>query len=325
MPHNDKSNALREQFLIAMDNGNSEVLRSWAMSDSPNSLLSWQMLHEAWAQSKNKSMLSWELLHECIELAHDYSISTTKTRLSTLHGFSAWLDTPHPYWISQLDENQARACAEKAVSWIRQGDKDGAYSMQALQTSMLMQLSIGCKQGRIWKEYPDLQVSPLEPRYPMRYTEAARCTEAAVYDALWWHKQIEMTKPQWKLEMVLNGQMHNLRQISTTPFCACEYVIEQHAQASNHSSYAQIIKPIQFSQLNEVDAWMLRQLANPSGTWPKAQCPLPEDTQIQSWWYLLQLGVDDDALLQSLQYKTLDTTVALALPEDSFMPQESLP
>ena len=325
MRQNDKNYDLRKQLRSAMDNGHADVLRAWAMSDSPNSLLSWQILHEAWTQSTDKSMLSWELLHECIELAHDYALSATKTRLSTLNAFSAWLDTPQPYWIAQLDERQARECIEQAVAWRRQGDKGDAYSMQALQTGMLMQLSIGCKQGRIWKEYPDLQVSPLEHRYAMRCTEEARCTEAPVYNALWWHKQMEMTKPQWKAEMVTYGQMHNLGQVSATPFFACEYVIEQHAQAYNESSYGQIIGRSQFSQLNEADSWMLSQLKKLSGTWEKAQCPLPEDTQIQSWWYLLQLGVDDDALLQVLRQKMFDTTVALALPEDSFMPQELLP
>jgi hypothetical protein len=283
-------------------------------------MLSWQILHEAWAQSTNKSMLSWPLLLNCIELAHDHAIPENKTLLSTLYAFAAWVNTPKPHWLSYLDQHQAYACAEKAVAWRRLGDKNEVYSMQALQTSMLMTLSIGCNQGRIWGDYPDLKVSPLEVQSPLKCTEAARCTDDAVYDTLWWHKQFETTKPQWKSEMVLNGQMHNLRQISTTQFPACEYIIEQHAQADNKLSYAQIIKQKQFLQLSEVDSWMLTQLESPSGTWAKASCPCPDDKSIQSWWYLLHLGVDDEALLQALHSKVLDSSMSLELPENSFTP-----
>lgn len=315
-----RPDALREELRVAMNNDDLDALRAWAVSFSPASMLSWQMLHEAWAISDNKSMLSWVRLNECIELAHDYALCGDRRRLSTLHAFSNWMDVPGPRWIEYLDEKQAHACVEQAVVWRRLSEKEDVHSMQALQTGILMELSIGCKQSRIWREYPDLKIYPLDTQHAMRCAEAARCKDSTVYDIVSWHRQFDRPRRDWKHELVDNNQMHNLSQVSATPFIACEYIIEQHAKHDNQESYAQLISRSQLSQLSELDAWMLTQLAAPSDRWETAGCPSPENQTVQAWWYLLQLGINDEALLHALFSESLEPVTTFVLPEDSFTP-----
>lgn len=104
---------------------------------------------------------------------------------------------------------------------------------------------------------------------------------------------------------------------------ACEYVLEQHAAHNCVESYASIIRHSLLSHIkavDELDAWMLTQLAQFAGSWEKAVCPIPEDRQIQAWWYSLQLGLDDLGLLQILNPTSPESSMALTLPADSFTP-----
>lgn len=317
---------LRETLRAAMDDDRPELLLQWASSEQAWGMLPWQRLHEAWALSSNKGMLTWDLLHQCIELAQDNVPEDdydTTTKLSTLNAFTAGTRQPKPLWIEAINEQEAFAFIEQVVAWRLMAKKVGIHSKQTLETSILMQLCIGCKQGRIWQDHPGLYNYPMDPSQVMQYAEDARCTDSRIYNAVWNYQQEETTRAGWKRQILAKNQLHNLKQLSNTPFMACEYVLEQHAAHNCVESYAAIIRYSLLSDIKEVDeldAWMLTQLAQLAGSWEKTGCPTPEDKQIQAWWYSLQLGLDDLGLMQMLSPNPPESSMALTLPADSFTP-----
>lgn len=312
---------LREKLRQAMDHEDANALQRWASSDEAKNTLQWQIFHEAWAQSSNPSMLTWKLLRECIELSHAHFRPVATSPLSTLHAFAAWQGTPPPRWIEQLDDTNARAFIDQAVTWRLMEDRGDAYSMQCMETAGLFQLSVGCKQGWIWQDrMAELSTYPMECSHAMQCTEEARCTDPNMYAAIWAYQQMDTTRVGWKRQALERNQLHNLAQLSNTPFIACEYVLEQHAQYDCHESYAQIVERSLFSEISELDEWMLNQLSQPSGTWETAGCPEHNNPQVQAWWYALQLGVDDVGLLQTLSQREPEGITILPLPEGSFTP-----
>lgn len=319
IPH--PNDVLRNNLCSAINRADGNALRQWAASDEAQNTLQWKLLHEAWVQSNNKTMLTWPLLHECIDLAHAHFRPTATSALSTLHAFSAWLGTSKPRWIEQLSAADARSFIEQAVTWRLMEDRGDAYSMQCMETAGLFELSVSSQQGWIWEErFAELSSYPMECAHAMECTEQARCTDPRMYKAIWAYQQVNTTRAGWKRQMLDKNQLHNLAQLSDTPFVACEYVIEQHAQYDCRESYAEIVARSHVSVLEETDAWMLTQLASPSGTWDTAGCPNPDDHRIQAWWYSLQLGVDDVGLLQILSNPTVAPVAAFPLPEGAFTP-----
>ena len=172
---------LRETLRAAMDDGSPELLLQWASSKQACGMLPWQRLHEAGALSSNKGMLTWDLLHQCIELAQanvpDDSITT---KLSTLNAFTAGTRQPKPLWIEAINEQEAFSFIEQVVAWRLMAEKVDIYSKKTLETSILMQLCIGCKQGRIWQDHPGLYDYLMDPSQVMQYAEDA-CAQIAVF------------------------------------------------------------------------------------------------------------------------------------------------
>lgn len=310
-----------------LDNGDTQQLLDWASRLQPGKASPWFLLHNAWRACANKQALSWPLLKDCISATHAQEGWRSVNPLLALEAFS-FRPVADPNrmnaWTYHLDPENAHALIEQAVVWRTERGHGDSYFDECLLSNLLMQLSIECQQGQIWKEHIHLYEYPLEPASALLHTELTRCVDPAVYSALEYYQSLSSTKTRWKKQCLQNGQWHNFTQLSATPFAVAEYIIDQHAQYDNSSSYKELVAASQFelfSQVTPTDTWMLAQLSSPGGDWHRTNCPEPRNTQLQAWWYSLLLGVDDVALLHALLPENAPTEHgALPLPEQFILP-----
>lgn len=289
-----------------LNDGDTDSLIGWAAQIKSGASAPWFALNNAWRACSNKDALSWPVLQECLTVAYSNEALRSQNPLLALEALSfrpAADSNPANAWTCRLDPINAHAMMEQAVTWRTEKGHGASYFDECLLSSTLMQLSIECKQGRIWREHIQLYEYPLEPALALAHTEMLQCTDPVIYAAMAYYQNITSTLTGWKRQCLENNQWHNLTQLSNTPFVAAEYVIDQHAQHDNQKTYAEIIEKSLFelvSGLSPTDTWMLAQLKSPDGDWNLANCPDPANTQLKSWWYSLLLGVDDAALLHSL-------------------------
>ena len=75
-----------------------------------------------------------------------------------------------------------------------------------------------------------------------------------------------------------------------------------------------------FPQIESTDAWMLEQLATPSGSWEDSACPEPNNKNVQAWWYALLLGASSVELKDMLSMASPAPTMELGLPSELLVP-----
>lgn len=324
------SGALRVRYLQELlDKNQPEQLVRWAASPDALQLVHWGQLHEAWQRSTNKGCLSWPVLNSCIQAAAKAATSGSEQALKAaclqqLGMFTSMTASiaSEKSWAASLDDVAAHACIEQAVSWRLQQDTGDSYAFQCLQTTTLMDLCLQTRQGRIWRDHFQLYTYPLVFEQVLALTESNRCEEPAVYHAIWFYLQNELTHRGWKRACAQQNQWHNLAQISSSPYLATEYILDRHAEHDNRSSYSQLVEDIHtlFPRIEATDVWMLEQLACPSGSWEASACPEPDNKSVQAWWYSMLLGASSVELKEMLSMASPAPAMALDLPSDLLAP-----
>ena len=310
-----------------LDKNESQQLVRWAASPDALQLEHWGQLHEAWRACSNKDALSWPLLHTCIQAAAKAATAGHSAKGAHLQQLGMFTCTaaslaPGTSWVASLDESSAHACADQAVAWRLQQDTGDSYAFQCMQTTTLMDVCLDSQQGRIWRDHFQLYTYPLVPDQALALTEFNQCTEPAVYRAIWFYLQNEFTHRGWKRACAKQNQWHNLAQISSSPYLVTEYILDRHAEHDNRSSYGQLVDDAHtlFPQIEATDAWMLEQLATPSGSWEDSACPEPNNKNVQAWWYALLLGASSVELKDMLSVASPAPTMELGLPSELLAP-----